>query len=384
MKLDSFLLPALAGIASASSEPRQAEAYILQQSQSNSEAPTLPSDLAQAIILQRLSSPEQPFALGQLSKSLGENGDEAISYINQFGKQSHPLFQKSEASELRQLVISFSGLTADSYDQLKAAIPRVPLSYTAQGLGSLPVRETSDCAFGPAINPKNSKCWNSQTQYLHYDVSQHSNIIAQLSMNLPTLKAQALDGNMETTIVLMDPAASSDAAELRRRDFNFNEKVMTDDDSIGIVDIPTADTGSKTDKPFHAFGSGSSSSLASSKPRPSTIPTCFSNFDSCNNTTNACSGHGVCIDRFEKAATSESCFTCICTMTKEKNDQGTTSIYRWGGSMCQKRDISTPFWLFFGVAVGLAATIAFSISLLFSVGEEKLPGVIGAGVSRSK
>lgn len=56
----------------------------------------------------------------------------------------------------------------------------------------------------------------------------------------------------------------------------------------------------------------------------------------------------------------------------------------WGGNMCQKEDISVPFWLIVGFTVTIIGAITFAIGLLFSVGEEKLPGVIGAGVSRSK
>jgi len=52
--------------------------------------------------------------------------------------------------------------------------------------------------------------------------------------------------------------------------------------------------------------------------------------------------------------------------------------------MCQKEDISTQFWLIAGFTITIIGAVTFAIGLLFSVGEEKLPGVIGAGVSRSK
>jgi 1,4-dihydroxy-2-naphthoate octaprenyltransferase len=46
--------------------------------------------------------------------------------------------------------------------------------------------------------------------------------------------------------------------------------------------------------------------------------------------------------------------------------------------------VSVPFWLFFGFTVIMVGILSMSIGLLYSIGEEKLPGVIGAGVSRSK
>lgn len=52
--------------------------------------------------------------------------------------------------------------------------------------------------------------------------------------------------------------------------------------------------------------------------------------------------------------------------------------------MCQKEDVSVQFWLIAGFTVTIVGAVTFAIGLLFSVGEEQLPGVIGAGVSRSK
>jgi 1,4-dihydroxy-2-naphthoate octaprenyltransferase len=52
--------------------------------------------------------------------------------------------------------------------------------------------------------------------------------------------------------------------------------------------------------------------------------------------------------------------------------------------MCQKEDISVQFWLIAGFTIMIVGVTAFAIGLLYSVGEETLPGVIGAGVSRSK
>ncbi|KAL7620824.1 hypothetical protein AAE478_009822 [Parahypoxylon ruwenzoriense] len=383
MKLKSFLLPALASLATASAEeqPQNAEAYIIRQSKTTTSTnpPSLPNDLARAILLQRLSTPEQPSALGQLPDSLPEH--EAISYINQFGKQPRPLFEEPEndADEPSQLVIAFSGITTDKYKDLKAAVSRVPLAFTAHKLSRLPARGMkSSCAFEASINPENTKCFKGKTQYLEYDVTKDSSVVTQLRKNLESLTSQARSGKLETTILLLAPtSAPSESEELRRRNVDETEQVLAakDSDDSSLSSSPESNVVFDT-KPVHAFAS---------RPAP-ILPSCFSSYNACVTATDSCSGHGQCIDKWAKSSAdgADSCFFCHCLATNEADSKGPKGFYRWGGSACHKRDISTPFWMFAGVTIGLVATIAFAIGLLFSVGEEKLPGVIGAGVSRSK
>ncbi|KAI0474173.1 hypothetical protein GGR56DRAFT_568128 [Xylariaceae sp. FL0804] len=378
MKLYGFLLSALAGFATAAAtEPQHAEAYILKQTttaRNNDDAsPSIPASLAQAILLQRLSAPGRSYALGPLPESLTD--DEAVSYINQFGKASRPLFQAVDASEPQQLVIAISGLTSKKRDGLDAFRNNVPLAFTAPGLRQLPAQKTSRCSFQQAIVPGNSKCWDGKPQYLHYDMAKDGKVISQLVSSLETLRRLATDGSMETTVVFLDPSAPAvvEADELRRRESGFQEKVMSEQEAEEpFVDMATADAGSSS--PAHAFAASA---------RPTVIPGCFTSQNACTTATDACSGHGECVDKWRDSA--GSCFFCRCEQTKEYDArEGRTHVYHWGGAACQKRDVSTPFWLFAGVTIALAATVAFSISLLFGIGEEKLPGVIGAGVSRSK
>lgn len=173
MKLKSFLLPALAGIATATADeqPRHAEAYIIRQSKTTTtNPPSIPDELARAILLQRLSTPEQPSALGQLPKSLAQ--DESVSYIRQFGKLPRPLFEEADDTTTpSQLIIALSGIT-NKYDDVKAAVSSVPLAFTAPGLSRLPIGEKkTSCTFEQSINRENNKCWKGKTQYLEYDVT---------------------------------------------------------------------------------------------------------------------------------------------------------------------------------------------------------------------
>ncbi|XXH06132.1 hypothetical protein Hte_012577 [Hypoxylon texense] len=386
MKLKSFLLPALAGIATAGANEQQqqpAEAYMIRQSKtSTTNPPSIPDELARAILLQRLSTPEHPSALGQLPASLAQ--DESVSYIRQFGKLPRPLFEETDTTAPSQLVIALSGVT-DKHNDIKAAISPAPLAFTAPGLSRLPIgAQKTSCAFEQSINPENNKCWKDKTQYLEYDVTKDSTIIAKLGKNLKFLNAQALDGKLETTILLLAPhTPESEAEELRRRDIELDELVMAEEedqeeDPLATY-VPTADSkfNGDTDKPFHAF--------ASSQKPAGVLPACFESRNACASATDGCSGHGQCVDRWEASGSTDAkCFFCHCMSTNETGADGRTGIYHWGGASCRKRDVSTPFWLFAGVSVALVATVTFSIGLLFSVGEEKLPGVIGAGVSRSK
>lgn len=172
MKLQSFLLPALAGIAGANAEEKfqDAEAYILGQPKTTN-PPSIPNKLARAILLQRLSTPEQPSTLGQLPDSLAQ--ETSIHYINKFGKSARPLFEDvDDANDPSQLVIAFSGMTTDKYDNFKTAMSSAPLAFTAPGLSRLPVGgKKPSCTFEKSIDYKNDKCWKGKTQYLEYDLS---------------------------------------------------------------------------------------------------------------------------------------------------------------------------------------------------------------------
>ncbi|KAI2638465.1 hypothetical protein GGS21DRAFT_488548 [Xylaria nigripes] len=380
MKLHSFLLPALAGVVAADSTSRHAEAYMLRHSKQNtaSDPPSIPGSLAEAILIQRLSSPDHPSTLGEIPQSLDQ--DDAISYVKEFGKPPRPLFDGSDSDEPKQLVIAFSGVAPNQYKQLKAAIPRVPLAFTAPDLRRLPISASSKCVLGDSIDPKDSessKCWSGKNQYLQYDATKNPNVIKQLAAKIAALKSYANEGLMETTIVFLDSTPSSSSEEehdndkLLRRQFQFQkDKLMAEASSSNAFS--------------NGYGSGSSKGFEVLAGRPSTVPNCFASQSACESATNSCSGHGTCVNRWAGENTANTCFFCHCEKTIDTDAEGRKHVSHWGGGMCQKRDVSTPFWLFAGVTITLVATVAFSIGLLFSVGEEKLPGVIGAGVSRSK
>lgn len=208
--------------------------------------------------------------------------------------------------------------------------------------------------------------------------------IQTLVENFHLLRQHIAAADLEATIVLVPEStraakhahwAAAKPAELRRR----SESVLT---------VPQA-------KVVVAPGSGaadiaSSPALGSFVEDTATSPInlgCFTTAASCEAATSNCTGHGVCVDKYA-AATSDGqsgdrqCFVCSCKSTKTGTSDNQHT--HWGGAYCQKIDVSSPFWLLAGTSILLMGIVAGCIGLLFSVGEEKLPGVIGAGVSRSK
>ncbi|KAJ5139119.1 uncharacterized protein N7515_003967 [Penicillium bovifimosum] len=115
-------------------------------------------------------------------------------------------------------------------------------------------------------------------------------------------------------------------------------------------------------------------------------PVCHASNSSCAEATNNCSGHGSCYLRYGSGveATTGNCYACKCHQTIVQNSDGTTQTVQWGGSACQKRDISSPFFLVAGVSLLAIVMVGSAIGMLFSMGSQELPSVISAGVGAPK
>lgn len=167
-------------------------------------------------------------------------------------------------------------------------------------------------------------------------------------------------------------AAGSSASQRRSNDA---EAVIIDDTISHSARQPAAGPSSRAED-------------KSGKPeKEKRIPQCFTSQELCNSWTKNCSGHGECVNKYLKDDKT-ACFSCQCkatiaTRTGEADSRGEKTVH-WGGNKCQKEDISVQFWLIAGFTVTIVGAVTFAIGLLYSVGEETLPGVIGAGVSRTK
>lgn len=170
-----------------------------------------------------------------------------------------------------------------------------------------------------------------------------------------TLLHLAATENIESTLLVL-PAVS----KLKKPAKNELKKRLETP-----LDLPTVSS-----QPT-LFKSNSSSNFT----LPRTIPQYFQSKDSCDNTTNSCMGHGSCVKAHGNL------FHCKCNSTiVRKNDDGTTKSVKWGGNACQKKDISTEFILFALFGIFFTTVVVGSIGLLYTMGSQDLPSVIGAGV----
>lgn len=179
---------------------------------------------------------------------------------------------------------------------------------------------------------------------------------------------------IETTIVLLPTIAetttnqywSDKPQELRRR--QEAEQIMSILDDEAAPAAPTSDASSNSI--FYVSSEN--------------LPSCFKSAELCMTGTGNCSSHGSCQNKYAKTDGSEGsevCYQCYCLSTANEK---TGSRTHWAGATCAKQDVSVAFWLFAGFTIVMVSVLWMSIAMLFNVGEEKLPGVIGAGVSRSK
>ena len=143
--------------------------------------------------------------------------------------------------------------------------------------------------------------------------------------------------------------------------------------------------------------SQSSSSITPSKVVPqsnysnnamprTTIPICYAKSKLCDLATNSCSGHGTCVKKYtdQPDAADQAgveCWACACSPTVSKDSKGRSRKTYWGGPACQKEDVSVSFFILLAITVLLVGVTSWGVGLMYSVGEETLPSVIGAGVA---
>jgi len=113
-------------------------------------------------------------------------------------------------------------------------------------------------------------------------------------------------------------------------------------------------------------------------------PVCHTSNSSCAEVTNNCSGHGYCYLKYTSGGEASNCYACRCQQTVVRKKDGTTQKVQWGGPACQKKDISSSFFLIAGVSVFAVVMVSSAIGMLVSMGQQELPSVIGAGVGGSK
>jgi hypothetical protein len=383
MKLSLGLLAAAAGCVAATS----ADVYMLPPPSSNS-SPQISKIEARFILLQRLTSKGKGPSVTELYNDF--DTEILASLLDKYGKPPAPLFSTAGGATPRQLVIMIEGLHDDQIADAGALIDSTfgmtpafkifdPPSQTAHDnladvdFANYGIIADSECSWSELANTESEKCWGKDQVFKRVDAQTNLESLNNLWQQIDVLNAAAKDQKLETTILLLPSVAETSSTKtwaaqhmvVQRRQ---TEQVMTafEDDDAPVA-APTSAPSDNSHALFYAATGA--------------IPSCFTSESSCNDATRNCSGHGNCLDRYASSSGAESCFSCHCLSTENKTSG---SITHWAGATCAKKDLSVQFWLFAGFTLLMLLIVTMSIKMLFDVGEEKLPGVIGAGVSRSK
>lgn len=188
---------------------------------------------------------------------------------------------------------------------------------------------------------------------------------------------------METTVLLLPESSrtshlnswsSRPSASIVRRQ---TETVFSSDEAV--IDEVVDEEESTPATPSQAFVN------------PANLPAlalCYASYNSCVTATGNCSAHGTCENtlagrdddgnRLPAKEGQPVCFSCQCKGTRSKLG----SVTRWAGGRCDKTDYSVPFALFAGFTIVMLFIITGAVKLVYNIGEEPLPGVLGAGVSK--
>ncbi|KAI3574142.1 hypothetical protein IWW34DRAFT_633764 [Fusarium oxysporum f. sp. albedinis] len=362
MKLNIGLSAAFAGIAAASQQPAAdgTKVYILRGSHHIEPTTSITPSEARLILYQRLAPEGQDFSFRDLTASDDEG--RVVSLMNKYGKVPAPLLSDEKTATPRQLAITIDGMPSFEYESFFGWLFNTQPDFTtdiSKENGEHPevfanvLAKMPECPLSQ-IAALDEKCFNGQSAYASYSRSQDGDHPTTLLNELPKLQKLAESGELQTILVFLpvdvDSEDKSDKdQELRRRQA---ETVISSIEETAESPAETSTTPAKPSNPIKAV--------------------CFTSEDSCMEATGNCTGHGKCLNKYGQSK--DSCFACHCQVTKSESG----SVTHWGGNMCQKQDISVQFWLFAGFTIALLTILYMAIGMLFSVGEEKLPGVIGA------
>jgi len=241
-----------------------------------------------------------------------------------------------------------------------------------------------DCDFADEINPHITECWNGKkSKIVRVDLAAKSPSIEELKEGKDRLIKYAKDSQMNVVVVFM-PETSRSANTYSNPYGSYDMPSQVQFERRGQAEEPMTETTVESAAPISPIKQMASSS---NNPITGVPPVCYDSNNTCVSSTNSCSGHGKCYKKsgIKGDVTAPACWACMCepqTNLLEGKDgkKGYITTY-YGGAACQKEDISSPFWLLLVVSLVLVGVVTWGISMLFSIGEEKLPGVIGAGVS---
>lgn len=216
----------------------------------------------------------------------------------------------------------------------------------------------------------------------HLSASTLSNSLAQLI----TVSKDLGSEGFAITVVLMPPSSAHSKRALDAYGtYDLPSTLAARRENVEALLSETTTQPSPAPQNFTPLTSEKFAALQSDDPVLGILPACFDSVEVCQKQTHSCSGHGDCAllrkGQKGKDGTTTNCFGCRCNATVIEVGKGGKKTTVWGGPACQKKDVSIPFFLLLGSGVGITFLITFGIGMLYSIGNEELPSVIGAGVS---
>lgn len=211
--------------------------------------------------------------------------------------------------------------------------------------------------------------------YLRLDMTRiapeahHSAIQKTLTTLSKVLEPLAQSGRVESAILILPSRRSPPPLNLNRRQTPLEE-----------VEEPLSQPFISTSSEPSTISTSPSNSNSTHHPLPplgTFLPSCFPTNTTCTTLTNSCSSHGFCYPKSSK------CFACKCgsTIVRQDSDGKNVKSVQWGGTACERKDVSVPFFLFAGFGVVMTAVVVGAVGMMYSMGAEELPSVIGAGVT---
>lgn len=190
----------------------------------------------------------------------------------------------------------------------------------------------------------------------------------------------------ETTVLLMPPSTQKSKLSSTSPYGSYEMPVSAPlhPRKIQSEALLTAPSSPQTSLASHHHHQSTPETLkASSVARIGILPVCQSSLEKLIDATNNCSGHGLpYLKRNGTLDKTSDCYACKCRKTILSRGEGKgVKTIEWAGPACSKKDVSIPFWLLAGISIGLVAAVSWGIGLLFNIGQEDLPSVIGAGVA---
>ncbi|OBT77244.1 hypothetical protein VF21_04073 [Pseudogymnoascus sp. 05NY08] len=380
-----LLLPAIAGVAHATSS--RIDGFVFTASKElDAGSVSLTPEQVRVVLAQQLDV-TQYHSLGA-----GDRSEKDLKLINTFGGQHPKLFDEgvAGATSPKHLVV-FLDVSLEGSKALKAKWSekgRTEPSFVMVGspgsesVGTLvrdiqhqiSPRELADeqCTLTKAIDASASECWSNRNSHITHKFTEDSSDFDTFVKSQDSLFSAIEKGDLEATFLLMTPGQTN----------RFKKQPW------GSYSLPASDSDvrKRQQEPPLSDVVSSSSSSALSGPQPTSTPIgrlpplCYNTLESCTSSTQNCSGHGACFRKFgpAKGESGASCFACKC-YGPDPTDK--TKKGHWGGAACQKQDISAQFWIIAGFSALLIGIVSYAIGMMFSIGSEKLPGVIGAGVA---